>query len=104
MKKTKTLAPRGNPQRAPRERRMDHNSVSRPERSKCRVVAHGPAETVAQFQARGGRVEVLPSIWNRLTARVGDYYSPTRSSAKVFSASAASSALAIPCSNLGVNI
>lgn len=104
MKKTKAIAPRVNPQRAPRERRMDHNTVSRPKRVKPGAIAKGQAETVEQFKACGGRVEVLPSIWNRLTARVGDYYSPTRSSAKVFSASAAASALAIPCSNLGVNI
>ena len=39
MKKTKTMAPKINPQRAPRERRMDHNTVSRPMRAKVRVLA-----------------------------------------------------------------
>lgn len=63
MKKTKAMAPRINPQRAPRERRRDHNTVSRPRRVKGRVVADGPAETVEQFKARGGQVERLSSNW-----------------------------------------
>lgn len=65
MKKTKTLAPRLNPQRAPRERRMDHNTVARPKRVKTRVLADGPAETVEQFEARGGQVQRLTASWNR---------------------------------------
>lgn len=65
MKKTKAVAPRINPQRAPRERRMDHNTVSRPKRAKARVFADGPAETVEQFEARGGHVQRLTASWER---------------------------------------
>ncbi|HBC50705.1 hypothetical protein [Stenotrophomonas maltophilia] len=65
MKKTRAMAPRINPQRAPRERRMDHNTVSRPRRVKGRVVADGPAETVEQFEARGGQVQRLTASWDR---------------------------------------
>lgn len=65
MKKTKGMAPRINPQRAPRERRMDHNTVSRPTRVKGRVVADGPTETVEQFEARGGQVQRLTASWDR---------------------------------------
>jgi len=65
MKKTKAMAPRTNPQRAPRERRMDHNTVSRPKRAKARVLADGPAETVEQFEARGGQVQRLTARWDR---------------------------------------
>ncbi len=65
MKKTKAMAPRLNPQRAPRERRMDHNTVSRPKRVKARVLADGPAETVEQFEARGGQVQRLTASWDR---------------------------------------
>lgn len=65
MKKTKALAPRINPQRAPRERRMDHNTVSRPKRAKARVPADAPAETVEQFEARGGQVQRLSASWDR---------------------------------------
>lgn len=66
MKKTKAIAPRTNPQRAPRERRMDHNTVSRPKRAKARVLADGPAETVEQFEARGGQVQRLTASWERV--------------------------------------
>ncbi len=65
MKKTKARAPRINPQRAPRERRMDHNTVSRPKRAKARVLADGPAETVEQFKARGGKVQHLTASWEQ---------------------------------------
>ncbi|EOW2136789.1 hypothetical protein N5C16_05980 [Stenotrophomonas sp. GD03908] len=65
MKKTNALAPRLNPQVAPRERRMNHNTVSRPRRVKARVVADGPAETVDQFEARGGQVQRLPASWEQ---------------------------------------
>lgn len=65
MKKTKAVAPRINPQRAPRERRMDHNTVSRPKRVKARVLADGPAETVEQFEARGGQVQRLTASWEQ---------------------------------------
>ncbi|MCU1133252.1 hypothetical protein [Stenotrophomonas maltophilia] len=65
MKKTKAMAPRINPQGAPRERRMDHNTVSRPKRVKGRVVADGLAETVEQFEARGGQVQRLTASWER---------------------------------------
>ncbi|WP_189719899.1 hypothetical protein [Stenotrophomonas maltophilia] len=65
MKKTKTLAPRLNPQRAPRERRMDHNTVSRPKRVKARALADGQAETVEQFEARGGQVQRLTASWEQ---------------------------------------
>lgn len=63
MKKTKAMAPRINPQGAPRERRMDHNTASRPKRVKARVVADGQVETVEQFEARGGQVERVSSNW-----------------------------------------
>lgn len=65
MKKTKAIAPRINPQRSPRERRMDQNTVSRPKRVKARVLADGPAETVEQFEARGGQVQRLTVSWDR---------------------------------------
>lgn len=65
MKKAKAMAPRINPQRVPRERRMDHNTVSRPKRARGRVVADGPAETVEQFEARGGQVQRLTASWDR---------------------------------------
>ena len=63
MKKTKALAPRLNPQIAPRERRMDHNTVSRPKRRKPGTLAAGQVETVEQFEARGGQVQRLPATW-----------------------------------------
>lgn len=65
MKKTKAMAPKINPQRAPRERRMDHNTVSRPKRVKARVLADGPVETVKQFEARGGQVQRLTASWEQ---------------------------------------
>lgn len=65
MKKKKAMAPKINPQRAPLERRMDHNTVARPKRVKIRVLADGPAETVEQFEARGGQVQRLTASWNR---------------------------------------
>lgn len=65
MKKTKTLAPRLNPQVAPRERRMDHNTVSRPKRVKPGTNFRGPAETVEEFKARGGSVQHLPASWEQ---------------------------------------
>lgn len=65
MKKTKILAPRLNPQRAPLERRMDHNTVSRPKRVKAGAIAKGQAETVEQFEARGGQVQRLSASWER---------------------------------------
>lgn len=65
MMKTKAMAPKINPQRAPRERRMDHNTVSRPKRVKARVVADGQVETVEQFEARGGQVQRLTASWDR---------------------------------------
>lgn len=63
MKKTTALAPRINPQRAPRERRMDHNTVSRPKRAKPGITFRGPAETVEEFKARGGHVQRLAASW-----------------------------------------
>ncbi|UQA21520.1 hypothetical protein [Stenotrophomonas sp. NY11291] len=65
MKKTKAMAPRINPQRVPRERRMDHNTVSRPKRLKPAKNATGPAETVEQFKARGGQVQRLTASWEQ---------------------------------------
>ena len=65
MKTTKKLAPRLNPQVAPRERRMDHNTVSRPKRVKAGTAFRGPAETVDQFEARGGQVQRLPATWEQ---------------------------------------
>lgn len=63
MKKTKAMAPKTNPQRAPRERRMDHNTVSRPKRLKQGTIALAPAETVEQFEARGGKIQRFPASW-----------------------------------------
>ncbi|MGG6341497.1 hypothetical protein ACQ5SB_20505 [Stenotrophomonas geniculata] len=68
MKKTKILAPRLNPQVAPRERRMDHNTVSRPKRLKPARRAAGLAETVEQFEARGGQVQRLVVAWGHSDA------------------------------------
>ncbi|MCU1116288.1 hypothetical protein JAK73_00295 [Stenotrophomonas maltophilia] len=65
MKKTKAMAPKINPQRAPRERRMDHNTVSRPKRVKPGSIAKGQAETVEQFEARGGQVQRLTASWEQ---------------------------------------
>lgn len=65
MKKTKAIAPRINPQRAPRERRLDHNTVSRPKRLKQGTITHGPTETIEQFEARGGQVQYLTASWDR---------------------------------------
>ncbi|HHA2886966.1 TPA: hypothetical protein ACOFDO_001310 [Stenotrophomonas maltophilia] len=65
MKKTNAMAPKINPQRAPRERRMDHNTVSRPKRVKPGTNFRGPAETVEEFKARGGRVQYLTASWER---------------------------------------
>ncbi|MGY6085131.1 hypothetical protein ACWWU7_03390 [Stenotrophomonas sp. SM006] len=65
MKKTKAMAPRINPQRAPRERRMDHNTVSRPKRVKPGTTFRGQAETVEEFKARGGKVQYLTANWDR---------------------------------------
>lgn len=65
MKTTKALAPRLNPQVASLERRMDHNTVSRPKRAKPGITFCGPAETVEQFEARGGRVQRLTVSWER---------------------------------------
>lgn len=66
MKTTKAMAPRLNPQVAPRERRMDHNTVSRPKRAKPGITFRGPAETVEQFEARGGHVQRLTASWERV--------------------------------------
>lgn len=65
MKKTKAIAPRINPQRAPRERRMDHNTVSRPKRLKPTKHVTGPAETVEEFKARGAQVQQLTASWEQ---------------------------------------
>ncbi len=65
MKSTKKLAPKLNPQVAPRERRMDHNTVSRPKRRKPGTLAAGQVETVEQFKARGGVVQQLPASWEQ---------------------------------------
>lgn len=65
MKKTMVLAPRLNPQVAPRERRIDHNTVSRPKRVKSGTNFRGPAETVEEFKARGGKVQYLTASWEQ---------------------------------------
>ncbi len=65
MKKTKSRAPRLNPQAAPRERRMDHNTVSRPKRAKPGITFRGPVETVDEFKARGGKVQYLTASWEQ---------------------------------------
>lgn len=44
---------------------MDHNTVSRPKRVKARVLADGQAETVEQFEARGGQVQRLTASWEQ---------------------------------------
>ena len=66
MKKAKAMAPRINPQRATRERRMDHNTVSRPKRRKPGTSTAGPAETVEQYVARGGQVQRLTASWEQV--------------------------------------
>lgn len=63
MKKTKAMAPRLNPQVAPRERRMDHNTVSRPKRLKQGTITRVAAETVEQFEARGGQIQRISASW-----------------------------------------
>lgn len=63
MKNPKAMAPRLNPQVGPRERRMDHNTFSRPRRVKVRPSAGGLPETVEQFEARGGQVQRLAATW-----------------------------------------
>lgn len=65
MKNGKALAPTINPQRAPRERRMDHNTVSRPKRVKAARFATGPAMTVDEFVAQGGVVQRLTASWEQ---------------------------------------
>ncbi len=50
--------------RAPRERRMDKNTVVRPKRKKV-VTWTGPAETVEQFEKRGGQVQRLTASWEQ---------------------------------------
>ncbi len=65
MKKSKAMAPRLNPQVVPRERRMDHNTVSRPRRVKARPSTGGLPETVEQFEARGGQVQRLTASWEQ---------------------------------------
>lgn len=65
MKTTKALAPRVNPQVAPRERQMDHNTVSRPQRRKPGTFVAGQVETVEQFKALGGDVQHIPAGWGR---------------------------------------
>ncbi|MDZ5815029.1 hypothetical protein U4I65_08280 [Stenotrophomonas maltophilia] len=39
--------------------------MSRPKRAKARVLADGPAETVEQFEARGGQVQRLTASWEQ---------------------------------------
>jgi hypothetical protein len=68
MKKTKAMAPRINPQRAPRERRRDHNTVSKPKRVKPAAIPMGEAETVEEFKARGGQVQHLTASWEQVHA------------------------------------
>lgn len=63
MKKTRTIAPRINPQRARRERRMGHNTVSRPKIVKRGTVFRGPVETVEEFEARCGRCSAEAPGW-----------------------------------------
>ncbi len=65
MKKTKALAPTINPQRAPRERRIDHYTVSRLKRVEPGTIGRGQAEPVEQFEVRGGRVQRLTAKWNQ---------------------------------------
>jgi len=48
----------------PRERRMDKNTVVRPKRKKV-VTWTGPAETVEQFEDRGGKVQRLTASWGQ---------------------------------------
>lgn len=44
---------------------MDHNTVSRPKRVKPGITFRGPAETVEEFKARGGKVQYLTANWDR---------------------------------------
>ncbi|WP_269202009.1 hypothetical protein [Stenotrophomonas maltophilia] len=39
--------------------------MSRPKRVKARALADGQAETVEQFEARGGQVQRLAASWDR---------------------------------------
>ncbi|MBH1477342.1 hypothetical protein I5U59_09760 [Stenotrophomonas maltophilia] len=65
MKQPKKPASWLNPNLVPRERRMDHNTVSRPRRAKPGVTFRGPVETVEEFEARGGQVQRLPASWEQ---------------------------------------
>ncbi|HBS54572.1 MAG TPA: hypothetical protein DEA38_02425 [Stenotrophomonas sp.] len=49
---------------APRERRMDKNTVARPRRVKAAAFSGDP-ETVEQFEARGGQVQRLAASWEQ---------------------------------------
>ena len=51
--------------KAPRERRVDGNTVARPKPVKVAQIS-GPAETVEQFRARGGKVQRLPAHWEQM--------------------------------------
>ena len=42
---------------------MDHNTVSRPKRLKQGTITLTPAETVEQFEARGGKIQRFPASW-----------------------------------------
>ncbi|HDS1582167.1 TPA: hypothetical protein QEL15_004285 [Stenotrophomonas maltophilia] len=44
---------------------MDHNTVARPKRVKPGSIPAGQAETVEQFQARGGHVQRLRASWEQ---------------------------------------
>ncbi|HDS1582181.1 TPA: hypothetical protein QEL15_004299 [Stenotrophomonas maltophilia] len=44
---------------------MDHNTVARPKRVKPGSIPAGQAESVEQFQARGGQVQRLTASWER---------------------------------------
>ncbi|GEM_PF-4669724 len=63
MKKTRAMAPRLNPQVAPRERRMGHNTISRPKRVKHGAITRGEPETVEEFKAHRGQVQRLTASW-----------------------------------------
>ena len=48
----------------PRERGLDKNTVVRPKRKNV-VTWTGPAETVEQFEDRGGKVQRLTASWEQ---------------------------------------
>ncbi|GEM_PF-5212100 len=65
MKNTSTTAARAKPRRTKeeRDRQVGINGLAAKTPRK-RAAARTGTETVEQFEARGGLVEVLPSVWS----------------------------------------